>query len=257
MTIANTEPARQPKQQPLAARLRRRTALVTRWLHIYLSMVSFAVVLFFAVTGLTLNHAEALSHGERVTELHGTLTPQELGSRDSPDKLAIVEHIRNLHGIHGAVSDMRVEEDTISFSFRGPGYTADTTVDRAAGTYQVIETRAGFIAIINDLHKGRDTGRVWSAVIDGSAVLFDAGLPHRPSADLVRLQAATERVDPGGCGNPGLCAPVSGIRPLTGQIAAGNAQVTKVSEQCQGNEIRLQKLFCKPLNVCSRDMIYV
>ena len=180
MTTASTEsqrsggaaPAKVRAPQPLSARLRRQTAIVTRWLHIYLSMVSFAVVLFFAVTGLTLNHAEALSHGEKVTNLHGTLSAQEMGPKDSPDKLAIVEHIRNAYGIHGAVADMRVEDDAISFSFRGPGYSADTTVDRAAGTYQVVETRSGFIAVINDLHKGRDTGKAWAWVIDVSAVLL-------------------------------------------------------------------------------------
>jgi hypothetical protein len=158
--------------QPLSARVRRRTAIVSRWLHIYLSMVSFAVVLFFAVTGLTLNHAEALSHGEKVRELSGSLSMRELGSKDHPDTLAIVEHIRNTDKVHGAVNDLRVEDDQISFSFRGPGYSADTTVDRTTGKYTVVETRAGFVAIINDLHKGRDTGKVWSAVIDGSAILL-------------------------------------------------------------------------------------
>ncbi len=179
MTTASTEPrgsgsavAKARAAQPLGARVRRRTAIVTRWLHIYLSMVSFAVVLFFAVTGLTLNHAEALSHGEKITELSGALTPKELGPTDNPDKLAIVEHIRNAHGIHGAVADMREEDDQISFSFRGPGYSADATVNRAAGTYRVVETRAGFIAVINDLHKGRDTGKAWAWVIDVSAVLL-------------------------------------------------------------------------------------
>ena len=179
MTIASTEATRrdakiqgQRAAQPVGARVKRRTAIVTRWLHIYLSMVSFAVVLFFAVTGLTLNHAEALSHGEVVKNLKGSLTPVEMGPKDHPDTLAIVEHIRNTDHVHGAVADLRMEDDAISFSFRGPGYSADTTVDRAAGTYQVVETRAGFIAVINDLHKGRDTGKAWSWVIDLSAVLL-------------------------------------------------------------------------------------
>jgi hypothetical protein len=30
--------------------------IVSRWLHIYLSMASFGILFFFAVTGLTLNH---------------------------------------------------------------------------------------------------------------------------------------------------------------------------------------------------------
>jgi hypothetical protein len=146
--------------------------MVSRWLHIYLSMVSFAVVLFFAVTGLTLNHAEALSHGEKVREFKGSLSPKELGTKEDPDKLAMVEHIRNTDKVHGAVSDFETDEDQITFSFRGPGYSADTTIDRNTGKYTVVETRAGFVAVINDLHKGRDSGKVWSLVIDLSAILL-------------------------------------------------------------------------------------
>jgi hypothetical protein len=37
---------------------RKRTARISRWLHVYLSMLCFIVVLFFAVTRITLNHAE-------------------------------------------------------------------------------------------------------------------------------------------------------------------------------------------------------
>jgi hypothetical protein len=158
--------------QPLGHRVKRRTAIVSRWLHIYLSMVSFAVVLFFAVTGLTLNHADMMSGEPKVRNLDGSLTPKELGAKDRPDTLAIVEHIRNVDKVHGAVNDLRVEDDQITFSFRGPGYSADTTVDRATGKYQVVETRSGFVAVINDLHKGRDTGKTWSWVIDASAVLL-------------------------------------------------------------------------------------
>ncbi|RZK83430.1 MAG: peptidase, partial [Pedobacter sp.] len=38
-----------------SSRPKKDIAKVSRWLHIYLSMVSFAIVLFFSVTGLTLN----------------------------------------------------------------------------------------------------------------------------------------------------------------------------------------------------------
>ncbi|SDF26944.1 PepSY-associated TM helix domain-containing protein [Terriglobus roseus] len=183
MTTVNTSPSTKPEshhstpgkaKQPLRVRLRKQTAIVSRWLHIYLSMVSFAVVLFFAVTGLTLNHADYFSHGEVVKNLNGSLSAKEMGPKDHPDTLAIVEHIRNTDHVHGAVNteDLRVDDDQITFSFRGPGYSADTTVDRATGKYQVVETKAGFVAVINDLHKGRDSGKVWSWVIDGSAILL-------------------------------------------------------------------------------------
>jgi hypothetical protein len=57
-------------------------------------------------------------------------------------------------------------------SFKGPGYAADAAIDRQNGTYEMTETRMGFWAVLNDLHKGRDSGGVWAAIIDISAVLM-------------------------------------------------------------------------------------
>jgi len=158
----------------LGVRFRQRTAIVSRWLHLYLSMVSFTVVLFFAATGLTLNHAEWFSQHEQTTRYQGTVPPALLheSGDGQPDKLGIVELLRNTHKIHGAVSDFRVEDSQISVSFKGPGYAADSFIDAASGHYDLTETRNGFIAVMNDLHKGRDTGKVWSVVIDVSAVLL-------------------------------------------------------------------------------------
>ena len=165
---------RGPVKYRLGVRIRQRTAIVSRWLHLYLSMVSFAVVFFFAATGLTLNHAEWFSQHEQTTHYQGTVSPSLLheSGDQQPDKLGIVELLRNMHKIHGAVSDFRVEDSQISVSFKGPGYAADAFIDSSSGHYDLTETRNGFIAIINDLHKGRDTGKVWSVVIDVSAILL-------------------------------------------------------------------------------------
>jgi hypothetical protein len=154
--------------------MRRQTAMVTRWLHLYLSMVSFAVVLFFAVTGLTLNHPEWFAGQVREAHYTGSMEAGWLrpGNGGEPDKLAIVEKLRTAHGIHGAVSDFRVDEGEISVSFKGPGYAADAFIDRDKDTYDLVETRNGFVAVLNDLHKGRDAGRGWGVLIDVSAVLL-------------------------------------------------------------------------------------
>ncbi|HEU0185212.1 MAG TPA: PepSY-associated TM helix domain-containing protein [Blastocatellia bacterium] len=181
----------QPPQQPLlinadfppddigvtAARRRPRpklrTAALSRWLHIYLSMASFVILLFFAVTGLTLNHAERFSASPRVTQIKGKVEIKLIKAEDAAvDKLAIVEHLRQTHGIKGALSDFRLEESEASVSFKGPGYAADAFINRETGEYDLTETRSGLIAALNDLHKGRDAGRVWSWLIDASAVLM-------------------------------------------------------------------------------------
>lgn len=57
-------------------------------------------------------------------------------------------------------------------SFKGPGYSADAFIDRATGRYELMETRLGLVAILNDLHKGRDTGSGWRVAIDVSAGLL-------------------------------------------------------------------------------------
>ena len=68
--------------------------------------------------------------------------------------------------------DFRIDDGQLSVSFKGPGYAADIFIDRSTGAYDVTKTAAGFVGIINDLHKGRDTGPVWSVLIDISAILM-------------------------------------------------------------------------------------
>jgi FAD:protein FMN transferase len=46
---------------------KRKLTSVSRWLHIYLSMVSFTIVLFFAATGFTLNHQDWFTRQQKTT----------------------------------------------------------------------------------------------------------------------------------------------------------------------------------------------
>jgi uncharacterized protein len=152
---------------------KRRMASLSRWLHIYLSMASFAILLFFAVTGLTLNHAERFSARPRITQVKGEVEINWIKAEDAAvDKLSIVEHLRQAHGVKGALSDFRLDESEAAVSFKGPGYAADAFINRETGEYELTETRSGLVAALNDLHKGRDTGRAWSWLIDASAVLM-------------------------------------------------------------------------------------
>jgi len=156
---------------------RRRCAALFRWLHIYLSMASFGILFFFAATGLTLNHAEWLFGEHPVfSQRRGELNRPWVvpGEATAVAKLEIVEHLRRVHGVKGFVTEFRIEDDQCTVAFKGPGYTSDAVIDRVTGAYELNETRMGFIAIINDLHKGRDTGPGWSLVVDLSAVLMMA-----------------------------------------------------------------------------------
>ncbi len=153
---------------------RRHVAKLSRWLHIYGSMGSLALVLFFAITGVTLNHQEWFANQQVTVERHGTINSSWLKTADpgGVDKLQVVESLRSSAGLRGALSDFRIDDGQVEVVFKGPGYEASAVVDRATGRFDVTESRMGFAAIINDLHKGRDTGTVWKAAIDVSAILL-------------------------------------------------------------------------------------
>ena len=122
----------------------KRIAVASRWLHLYLSMVSFGVVLFFSATGLTLNHADKLSGKERVTHYTGVIAPSAIQAQ--PDHAAIAAQLRREHNLRGNLTDTRDDPDQVTLSFKGAGYTADAFIDRPGGKYQVIETRFGAVA---------------------------------------------------------------------------------------------------------------
>jgi len=137
-------------------------------------MASFSILLFFAVTGITLNHQTWFNGEPKVARFTGTIEPARLNPPDGAavDQAPIVARLRSAHGIKAHMSDFRVDADQIGVSFKGPGYAADAFIDRKTGAYDMTESRMGAVAIINDLHKGRDSGAAWSQIIDISAALM-------------------------------------------------------------------------------------
>lgn len=149
-------------------------ARISRWLHIYLSMLSFVIVLFFSFTGLTLNHADYFQSHTVTTESKGAVDSNWVNSDDTLkiQKLSIVEFFRSKYKVKGAVEDFRIDVSEISFSFKAPGYEADVFINKADGKFNLTEVSQGVFGFINDLHKGRDTGKIWLLVIDIAAILM-------------------------------------------------------------------------------------
>jgi hypothetical protein len=150
--------------------LRLRAHSVLRWLHIYTSMVSLLVVLFFAGTGVTLNHPDWLA-GERTEELTGTL-PATWKTGKGIDWLVVAEHLRSVNGVHGTVADRREDDREGTLTFRAPGYSADAFIDVRDGSYKLTVSYQGAVGVLNDLHRGRDAGSAWAWLIDVSGVFL-------------------------------------------------------------------------------------
>lgn len=149
----------------------KRSSAFFRWLHIYISMISFASLMLFAITGITLNHPDWFGADQEVMrDESGDLNTAWLV--DDVNRLAIAESLRAKHNLQGAVSEFVSDNFECMIVFKGPGYSADVFIDRNTGAYTLTEIKTGTVGILNDLHKGRDSGTPWSWVIDISAGLM-------------------------------------------------------------------------------------
>ncbi|MFC4639467.1 PepSY-associated TM helix domain-containing protein [Deinococcus hohokamensis] len=143
-----------------------------RWLHTYTSMISLLVVLFFALTGITLNHPDwVFGSGETIREVTGTL-PAGWIRGGTVDWLNVAEDLREQQGLRGRAGDTRLDGTEASLAFAAPGYSADVVIDARTGQYTARVLQQDALAVMNDLHKGRDAGSGWKWLIDLSGVVL-------------------------------------------------------------------------------------
>lgn len=146
----------------------KRTFAVLRTLHIYLTLASFALLLFFAITGILLVHSDALGlDAVQHATKEGTLPAATLANGD---RLTIVEAVRRL-GAFGQVESYEDADGEIRISFARPAGRAEATVTRATGAVALSTEVHGLWAVFGDLHKGKQSGPFW-IVIDVAGVLW-------------------------------------------------------------------------------------
>lgn len=146
---------------------------LVRWartVHLYLTLVALALVLFFSVTGFMLNHEDWFVPATSFEHVHkGTMPTQVLAG---PDKLAVVELLRKDYGAVGLVDSFETEEDRLRVVFKRPGTEVEALIERESGSAEVTVRTRGVNAIFLDLHRGKSTGAVWSVAIDATCVVM-------------------------------------------------------------------------------------
>jgi hypothetical protein len=143
-----------------------------RTVHIYLTMFAFVLMMFFAVTGVVLNHEDWISGHTSTRDTSGVIPVALLRE---PDKLMVVEHLRSDFGAIGAVSTFDVDAMTLHVELKGPGRHTEADIIRASGATKVSVERNGMLMRLDDLHRGKDTGAPWRWVLDLSAALLFLG----------------------------------------------------------------------------------
>ena len=144
-----------------------------RWAHVYTSMIAFAVILFFGVTGLLLNHPSWLFGDDVVTTtLTGTLPESVLVDGGQVEFLAVSEYFRSEAGIGGEVNNFAQVGTEGSINYVAPGYSASAKFDVTSLVYDITVREDGFVNAMRDLHTGTDSGSAWSLIIDASAIFL-------------------------------------------------------------------------------------
>lgn len=147
--VAKAEPDKSGQGKAARRWLQRQLAVWSRWLHIYLSLISFGAILFFSVTGLTLNHPDWF-FSESTSTVEGKVPREWLHLQQSPppnwdesdyghqvDRLAVVESLRGEHGLSGRMSEFLSFQDECEVTFEGPGYAATARIRRDDGSYSL------------------------------------------------------------------------------------------------------------------------
>lgn len=142
---------------------------VRQW-HWMSSALCLVGMLLFAVTGITLNHAADIRVSPQVDTYEIVLPDTLLASLATADTAATLpEPIQSwLQRELGVRASGPAEWDAteVYVSLPRPGGDGWLVIERDSGTVFYESTDRGWIAYLNDLHKGRNTGLAWSWFID-------------------------------------------------------------------------------------------
>jgi hypothetical protein len=142
----------------------------SRFIHVYVSMALLTLMIFFSVTGITLNHPEWFDNNKsNVTEVDFIVPSQLLTPKSEGDLLTFLLKANHLNG-----NRLSIERDTseLFITDKGPGAYLSLTIELNSGEAFKEATDYGYWALFNDLHKGRNSGVFWRFIIDLSAVLM-------------------------------------------------------------------------------------
>lgn len=143
--------------------------------HGYLSAFAFLILLFFAITGILLNHPGWFSAEQpRSPPVALTLTPpqlQALRSAKAPAQ-ALTAIVAKQTPLYGEYEDGDAGGDQISVRLRGTRGTSNILANTQDGSVMVISVKATTAGLFNALHRGEHAGTAWRAFIDAAAAVL-------------------------------------------------------------------------------------
>ncbi|MCQ4314105.1 PepSY-associated TM helix domain-containing protein [Pseudomonas stutzeri] len=135
------------------------------------SALCLAGMLLFAITGITLNHAGQIEASPVISERQAHL-PEALRTKlltESPEA-GLPSQLRFWleSELNIELADRNAEwtDGELYIALPRPGGDAWLSLELESGELLYESTDRGWVSYLNDLHKGRNTGTVWSWFID-------------------------------------------------------------------------------------------
>ncbi|RPE77254.1 PepSY-associated TM helix domain-containing protein [Vulcaniibacterium tengchongense] len=136
------------------------------------SAVCLVAMLLFAATGITLNHAAKIEAEPTTLNRTVPMPPsllKALGAREegsAPLPRAVADWLNGVLPVAIGAQPAEWSAEEVYLALPRPGGDAWLSIDRATGEVEYERTDRGWIAYLNDLHKGRNTGAAWRWFID-------------------------------------------------------------------------------------------
>ena len=143
--------------------------------HGYLSAFAFLALIFFSATGILLNHPAWLEGDEeKPAEIRANISIADiLVARRSADAGAALGLLAaGALPVLGAYSSADISGAEAFLRYEGVKGSSDVTLDLKTGQATAKVRKANALTVMDDLHRGKNVGKVWQAVIDISAALI-------------------------------------------------------------------------------------
>ena len=135
------------------------------------SAICLIGMLLFALTGITLNHAAQIEAKPQISQ-HSAQLPEALQAQlqaKTPTQglpLKLRQWLESQLPIRLDGRNAEWSDGELYIGLPRPGGDAWLSLDVASGEVEYESTDRGWVAYLNDLHKGRNTGQAWQWFID-------------------------------------------------------------------------------------------
>ncbi len=142
--------------------------------HGYLSAFAFLLLIFFSASGILLNHpdwlvGEAPAAQTKTAKIDAAPLAAARKNADPGPVLAMLAAARL--PLLGAYSSADIDDHQAVLRFEGIKGASSVTIDLTSGQTQARLQKADTITMLNDLHRGKNAGAAWQALIDIAGVL--------------------------------------------------------------------------------------